>query len=134
MKLPLPIIAAIIGFCSMARGGEVVVEAHGLQVRVDGVSKDAATEVEAIVEEQAALTEDRTVTPPLADDLSFFVRQRYRELGYRDALLTWKVAGNTAFQFAFVFWIDLAVASFSQKVPLSDWGLHPIATTVVMDY
>ncbi len=93
MKLALFI---FITLCLCARGDVVVVEAHGLRVRVDGVSKDVSGEVKALVEEQAALTGDTTATPPLADDLAFFVRMRYRDLGFREAVVTWKVKGDTA--------------------------------------
>lgn len=79
-----------------ARADELAIVAHGLQVRVEGVSKPALGDVKAVVEEQASLTDDKTVTPPLADDLAFFVRRRYRDLGYRDAVVRWEVAGGAA--------------------------------------
>ena len=96
MKLPRSILAALTGLCLCAHGDEVTVEDHGLRVRVDGVSKVASGDVKTIIEEQASLTNDATVTPPLADDLAFFVRLRYRELGYREAMVTWEVADGTA--------------------------------------
>ena len=80
----------------LARGDEVVVEAQGLRVRVDGVSKTVISDVKSVVETQATMTADTTVTPPLADDLAYFVRQRYRDLGYIDSLVTWDVAGGAA--------------------------------------
>ncbi len=95
MKQHRYIVTAFISLCLCARGEEVAVESHGLRVRVDGVSMAASADVKAIIEEQAALTEDSTVTPPLADDLAFFLRLRYRELGYREAVVTWKVVDNT---------------------------------------
>ena len=79
-----------------ARADELAIVAHGLQVRVEGVSKPALGDVKAVVEEQASLTDDKTVTPPLADDLAFFVRRRYRDLGYRDAVVRWEVASGAA--------------------------------------
>ncbi len=74
----------------------VVVESHGLKVRADGVGKEALADVKTVVHEQAALTKDDSVTAPLADDLAFFVRQRYLELGYRDVAVTWDISGDTA--------------------------------------
>jgi outer membrane protein assembly complex protein YaeT len=74
----------------------VLFEARGLQVRVEGVSAEVTSEVEAVVEGQVALTDDTTVTPPLADDLTFFLLLRYRELGYRDAVVRWDVVGGVA--------------------------------------
>ena len=97
MKALLSILAVVIvAQGDRAHGDDVAIEANGLQVRVDGVSKAVTGDVKAVVETQAALTLDKTVTPPLADDLSFFVRQRYHDLGYRDAEVTWEVAGGTA--------------------------------------
>lgn len=86
----------VLGFCALARGDVFDINSFGLRVRVDGVSKEAIGEVKAVIEEQASLTQDKTVTPPLADDLSFFLRQRYLALGYRDAEVTWDVAQGAA--------------------------------------
>ncbi len=96
MNSPIFIFAVVIGLCYIARADDVALEAHGLRIRVQGVSKEASADIKAVVSEQTAMTEDQTVTPPLADDLAFFVRQRYHELGYREAVVTWTVASDTA--------------------------------------
>ncbi len=96
MKPPAFILILALGLYVRARADDVAIEAHGLRVRVDGVSKDAAEDVKSVIEEQAVMTEDQTVSPPLADDFAFFVRQRYHELGYREAVVTWSVASDVA--------------------------------------
>ncbi|MDB6003541.1 MAG: hypothetical protein JWR15_528 [Prosthecobacter sp.] len=72
------------------------VTAHGLRVRATGVSKAAEADVRAVIEEQTALTEDVTMTAPLADDLAFFVRQRYLDLGYVQVKVPWEIEGDAA--------------------------------------
>lgn len=96
MKPSFPTLALFIGLCSCAHGDTVTIEANGLQIHIDGVSKAAYGDVKTVIEEQTALTDDKIVTPPLADDLSFFLLQRYYELGFRDAVVTWDVADNAA--------------------------------------
>ena len=90
-------IAAFVVFLSVdVWAQDVLIEDHGLRIQVVGVSTDAQAEVRAVLEDQVALTDDTFVTPPLADDLTFFLQLRYRELGYRDAVVTWNVKGNLA--------------------------------------
>ena len=43
-------LAVFIVVCADARGDDVVIEAQGLQVRLDGVSGDALSEVKSVVE------------------------------------------------------------------------------------
>jgi outer membrane protein assembly complex protein YaeT len=45
---------------------------------------------------QLAMVEDESATPPLADDLAFFLEKEYRRLGYRTASVVWEIAGNEA--------------------------------------
>lgn len=65
------------------------VEAQGLKVAVAGVSPEVGAEVKAVVVEQLALSNDRVASAPLADDMAFFVRQRYLEVGYPEAKVDW---------------------------------------------
>ncbi|TLD72787.1 hypothetical protein FEM03_01575 [Phragmitibacter flavus] len=69
------------------------IDHRGLVVQLDGVSKAQVDDVKAVVTEQIALTEDRVVTPPLADDMAFFVLQRYLELGFPEAQVDWSIEG-----------------------------------------
>lgn len=96
MKALAVMLALVVAHGCHARGDEVAIEAQGLRVRIDGVSATAVGDVKSVVEAQAAMTVDKTVTPPLADDLAYFVRQSYRDLGYRDAEVTWEVADGAA--------------------------------------
>lgn len=77
------------------------VERRGLKVRVEGASDDPWKILRAVVELQLSLVEDRTATPPLADDLAFFLRKEYLKLGYPAASVTWEIAGDEAVLTAF---------------------------------
>lgn len=77
-------------------GGPLEVNSHGLSVQVTGLSEGNQADAKLVIEEQSALTEDKTVSPPLADDFAFFVRQRLLELGYPEAVVDWEISGNTA--------------------------------------
>jgi len=72
--------------------GVLSMNEQGLQIRVEGVGKGQEDDVRAVVTEQIFLTEDRTATPPLADDMAFFVLQRYLELGFLEAKVDWNIA------------------------------------------
>ncbi len=73
-----------------------MVERHGLKVRVDGAADDVWKTMRSIVELQLSLVEDKAPTPPLADDLAFFIRKEYLKLGYPAAQVTWDIAGDVA--------------------------------------
>ena len=73
-----------------------MVEKHGLKVRVDGASDTVWKTMRAIVELQLTLVEDKSPTPPLADDLAFFIRKEYLKLGYPAANVTWNIENDTA--------------------------------------
>ena len=70
--------------------------AAGVPVELQGVSSDMAAASKIVVEKQWALSGDKTVSAPLADDLAFFLQQRYLQLGYRDARVDWKLSGTRA--------------------------------------
>jgi outer membrane protein assembly complex protein YaeT len=102
MKAGMSMALALAGWLAQAEAAappqpaDVDVTNHGLHVRTTGVTKDADGDVRDVIDQQIALTEDTTVTPPLADDLAFFVRQRYLDLGYADAKVDWEVTGDGA--------------------------------------
>jgi outer membrane protein insertion porin family len=93
MKARAFIFGILGGICLEGRSANVMIDSRGLQVRIDGVGEDTMSDVKALIEDQITLTNDNTVSPPLADDLSFFLRILYRELGYREVEVNWK-AGN----------------------------------------
>jgi len=72
------------------------VERHGLKVRVDGANADTWKELRAVVDLQLTLVDDRVATPPLADDLAFFVRKELLKMGFPDAQVTWDIEGEMA--------------------------------------
>ena len=70
--------------------------AAGVPVELQGVSSDMAAASKIVVEKQWALSGDQAVSAPLADDLAFFLQQRYLQLGYREARVDWKLSGARA--------------------------------------
>ena len=68
----------------------------GIPVELRGVSDAMAAPSRLVLEKQLALSGDRTVSAPLADDLAFFLQQRYRQLGYPQALVDWTLSGKAA--------------------------------------
>jgi outer membrane protein assembly complex protein YaeT len=101
MKAGASIVAILLGVLAHAmhaapKPSDVNVTAHGLQIRTTGVSKAADGDVRAVIEEQAGLTEDTSMSAPLADDMAFFVRQRYLDLGYADVKIDWELTGDSA--------------------------------------
>jgi len=71
-----------------------LVHQHGLKVRVAGASDDVWKSLRGIVELQLSLVEDAAPSPPLADDLAFFIRKEYLKLGYPAAQVSWDIAGE----------------------------------------
>lgn len=83
----------------LAATGPLRLEIDGLTVEVRGLTdNDRAlrAEAEAVLRRQIALANDRTMTPPLADDLAFFLRGRLLQLGWPDAETEWSIAGGIA--------------------------------------
>ena len=74
----------------------VSVDLKGLHVQTVGVSPTNVDDVKNVVEEQLGLSGDDSMSEPLADDLAFFVRQRYLDLGYAEVTTAWKVSGANA--------------------------------------
>ena len=68
----------------------------GVPLALRGVSPGMDAAVRLVLEKQMALSGDRAVSAPLADDLAFFLRQRYLQLGYAKAQVEWEVAGRSA--------------------------------------
>ena len=73
-----------------------MVERHGLKVRVDGAGAEVWKELRAVVDLQLTLVDDKSPSPPLADDLAFFVRKELLKLGYPEAQVTWNIEGDAA--------------------------------------
>jgi outer membrane protein insertion porin family len=102
MSLRLPIIAAGFLICCLPAGAIHqdlqlrTVEMHGVRVRVEGASDQPWVSLRPVVEMQLAMVEDTSASPPLADDLAFFLEKEYRRLGYRTAEVAWNIAGNEA--------------------------------------
>ncbi len=91
--------AVILLSCSPAMAEEAqedsrLVVRHGLNVRVAGASDEVWKTMRGIVELQLSLVEDSAPSPPLADDLAFFIRKEYLKLGYPSADVSWDIAGN----------------------------------------
>jgi outer membrane protein insertion porin family len=97
MKRRLLLLVGLTGWALMI-GGQAEealrIDQRGLVVQLDGVSKRQVDDVKAVVTEQISLTEDRVVTAPLADDMAFFVLQRYLELGFPEAKVDWAIEGG----------------------------------------
>jgi outer membrane protein insertion porin family len=72
------------------------VEMHGVRVRVEGASDKPWADLRLVVEMQLAMVEDTAASPPLADDLAFFLEKEYRRLGYRTANVEWNIVGGEA--------------------------------------
>ena len=69
---------------------------ENLTVEMRGVSPSVEKDARDILERQLTLSQDPAVSPPLADDLAFFLRARYLELGYAAAEVDWTLEGNLA--------------------------------------
>lgn len=67
-----------------------------IPLRLLGVDEKLEAPARQVLETQLALAGDTRVSPPLADDLAFFLQQRYLQLGYPEALVDWSIRGNTA--------------------------------------
>lgn len=68
----------------------------GIPLTLRGVSPALDAAVRLVLEKQIALSGDRAVSAPLADDLAFFLRQRYLQLGYVQVQVEWQVVGRGA--------------------------------------
>lgn len=91
----LPLIAAL---CVLSNAAEPVavstdhvVKNASVPIVLRGVSADMITSTDQIVILQVDLTGDKEASPPLADDLAFFVRRHYLEQGYLKAEVEWKL-------------------------------------------
>ncbi|MFN0130144.1 MAG: outer membrane protein assembly factor [Verrucomicrobiales bacterium] len=67
------------------------VSAQGVVVELRGVGRARAADAIRVVEEQLGLARDSAVSAPLADDLAFFVRGRYLQLGHAQARVDWSL-------------------------------------------
>jgi outer membrane protein insertion porin family len=60
-------------------------------VELQGVGRGVMRQVVRVVEDQLEMAGDSVVSPPLADDLAFFLRSRYWQLGFADVQVEWAV-------------------------------------------
>lgn len=101
MTLRVFITAVLFCFCGsavVARKAEMsrTVEQNGVRVRMEGASDTPWKTLRPVIELQLSLGKDTTATPPLADDMAFFVQKEYRRMGYRSAAVDWNIAGGVA--------------------------------------
>jgi outer membrane protein insertion porin family len=101
LKSPILVLAALLFFCSQAPGArktdmQRTVEHNGVRVRMEGASDTPWKSLRPVIELQLSLGKDTTATPPLADDMAFFVQKEYRRLGYRSAMVDWNIVGGEA--------------------------------------
>ena len=68
----------------------------GVPVELRGISDPMAAPAKLVLEKQLALSGDKTVSAPLADDLAFFLQQRYLQSGYPEARVDWQLSGSKA--------------------------------------
>lgn len=78
-----------------AQAGRALV-LNGIPVELRGVSDAMAAPAKLVIEVQLRLAGDKSISEPLADDLAFFLQQRYLQLGYRGARVDWELSGNKA--------------------------------------
>ncbi len=97
MKIHAVVLTAILGgLLTLNAQPARQVASGGLTVQLQGVSDEMNTPARLVLEKQLALSGDRTVPAPLADDLAFFLQQRYLQLGYPKALVDWRLTGPSA--------------------------------------
>ena len=70
---------------------EGVIQFQGLEVKLEGVSKEMRPEAEIVITKQLKLSEDTKLSAPLADDLAFFLQRRYAQSGYDQAQVEWEL-------------------------------------------
>lgn len=74
-----------------AQVGTRVVEEKGIRVSLVGVSETNELQIREVVQQQLQMANDTQPSPPLADDLAFFVETLYRELGYPEVDVEWTI-------------------------------------------
>ncbi|MDB6135658.1 MAG: outer membrane protein assembly factor [Verrucomicrobiales bacterium] len=71
-----------------------VVSLNGITLELNGVSDAMEEPARLLLEKQIGLSGDQTVSPPLADDLAFFLQSRYLQTGYETATVDWQLAAG----------------------------------------
>lgn len=94
--IPLFFFSLVCSVIAKEAPGPWTIEAHGLVVHPQGVSDPMRDDVQQIVTQQLALANDTEMSPPLADDMAYFVNQRYWQSGYRKATVTWRIEDRHA--------------------------------------
>lgn len=77
-----------------AKKEDGIVQNDGVRVQMIGVSKPMHRIAEAVLLKQLKLADDKSISAPLADDLAFFLQQRYNQAGYPEARVDWKLPGD----------------------------------------
>lgn len=84
-----------LGSAGVARAQELWrVGVRGVVVEMHGVSRGLSGEAMRVIEDQLRLAGDSSVSAPLADDLAYFLRGRYFQLGYSEAAVDWELTGR----------------------------------------
>jgi outer membrane protein assembly factor BamA len=97
VKIPAAFLTALLaGLLPLHAQPVREIASSGLTVQLQGVSDEMVAPARLVLEKQLALSGDPTVSAPLADDLAFFLQQRYLQLGYPRALVDWKLTGPAA--------------------------------------
>lgn len=96
MMRPWSFVVLLLMATTLVCGAEVsrVVETRGIPVRLSGVSDPLLESVRELVTQQVGMTRDTAASPPLADDLAFFVGSLYQELGYPTSGVQWSIEGR----------------------------------------
>lgn len=95
-RLKIAVITSGLISCLYTQTQAERIQEHGLTVELAGVSPTLLPELRESIRLQLSLTEDKSMSAPLADDLAFFSLLTYRRLGYPEATVDWKLEGNLA--------------------------------------
>ncbi|MES2708367.1 MAG: BamA/TamA family outer membrane protein [Verrucomicrobiota bacterium] len=90
------VLSAAAGLCRAAPEETRMVSFEGVTLELHGVSKAMEEPVTLELEKQIGLSGDKAISPPLADDLAFFLQARYLRMGYPDAEVDWTLASGRA--------------------------------------
>lgn len=91
MKLrPALVLCLMLCWLPPAEGADAhVVKGSPVPVQISGGSEGMLASLDEVIEQQIALSGDKTASGALADDLAFFVRRHYLSQGWLSATVTW---------------------------------------------
>ena len=96
LSLRLPVALAGLLLAGPLRAQDPLrVSAGGVAVELRGVGQAVSPEAVRVIEDQLGLAGDSAVSAPLADDLAYFLRGRYFQLGFSEARVDWELSGRT---------------------------------------